>query len=842
MSATSGFRFFGLTLGFCLLFSFQSAAQSSHVKNILSSTQWDSLFPKRAGTYGTHPQGYTSDFYSYNHLVKAVEEMSDYFVLIRTKKGVWGQLITVTRKSTLKTYVYSDVESWWYSNTTPENIVLVDFGDFLNEASSSNNRRELAAFLANISKETTGGWQLPVGGGSPGDYASWGLYFVHEVGYNKSNGAGTYSQPHAEFPPNSKVGYYGRGPIQLSWNYNYGQFSKFIYNDKNVLLDYPDSIQENGVLAFKSALWFWMMPQCPKPSCHQVMHDQWLHDSAYTAAKMYSKGFAHTNNIINGGLECRSGSSSAFTDKVKLRSDLYKYYLGILGFDSRQIAREDSGDYSTLCYASSSNAMTDYLDCRINKAYYGSFAVDTQTSCGSYKWLDGKTYTESTNTAFYKVPKGDRNGNDSLLRLHLSILPQTERHDTQTACGAFTWIDSLTYTRSTDSALYVLKGKAANGCDSIIRLHLTLLPASEKTDTQFSCGPFRWMDGNTYSTSNDSAVFIMKGAAANGCDSLIRLHLIIPPASEYIDTQSSCGPFRWIDGNTYTASNDSAVFVLKGAASNGCDSLIRLHLSVLSATEYLDTQISCGPFKWVDGNTYSTSNDSAVYVMKGAAVNGCDSLIRLRLTVLAPATGVDVHNACNAFTWIDGKTYTADNNSAEYVIRAGAANGCDSTVRLQLRIDEADAGIVRDDTSISAISEEGTYQWGNCENGFTPIAGAQQRTLLVKQNGSYALELSINGCKDTSECVTFDQINSIQDTKKPLSRIYPNPVSDIINIEHPTNILEVEWINGLGQCISRSSHNNPQLQLNCTDLKPDTYTLKLYDESGAWVFKVVVMK
>jgi len=222
--------------------------------------------------------------------------------------------------------------------------------------------------LANISKETTGGWQLPIGSGSEGDYAKWGLYFVHELGYNSSNSAGVYSQTHTEYPPNPAVGYYGRGPIQLSWNYNYGQFSKFLFNDKSILLNNPDSIQRDGVLAFKSAIWFWMMPQCPKPSCHQVMHDLWEPEKdEYLSSKMYVKGFAHTNNIINGGLECRSTSSSAFTEKVVLRSELYKYYLSVLGLNSSQIASENTNTYSTLCYESDSNAMQDYTSCALAK-------------------------------------------------------------------------------------------------------------------------------------------------------------------------------------------------------------------------------------------------------------------------------------------------------------------------------------------------------------------------------------------------------------------------------------------------------------------------------------------
>lgn len=355
-----------LFLMFLININLNCLSQNSNLENLITNSQWDLLFPKRAGTNGTHPQGYTSDFYSYDNLIQAIDEMSDYLVQIRLKEGVWGQLITVTIKSTNESYIYSDVESSWHSNSTTETVITVDFEHFVNRLSDLNNKRELAAFLANISKETTGGWQMPVGGGSEGDYAQFGLYFVHELGYTTANSAGTYSQSHPEYPPNPLVGYYGRGPIQLSWNFNYGQFSKFLYNDINVLINNPNLLQEDGKLAFKSAIWFWMMPQCPKPSCHQVMHDLFdSQSSTYTSSLMYKKGFAHTNNIINGGLECRTFSSAAFTEKVVIRSEIYKYYLNIMGLTNSQIDLENEGNYSTLCYESTSNAMEDYQSCSV---------------------------------------------------------------------------------------------------------------------------------------------------------------------------------------------------------------------------------------------------------------------------------------------------------------------------------------------------------------------------------------------------------------------------------------------------------------------------------------------
>jgi basic endochitinase B len=94
------------------------------------------------------------------------------------------------------------------------------FPSFLSDGDENLQRRELAAFLANIAQETSGGWET-----APGGYFKWGLYFLEE---NKND------QPLNAYDDTSKRNYpgvagkyyYGRGPKQLTWNYNYGQFSQ----------------------------------------------------------------------------------------------------------------------------------------------------------------------------------------------------------------------------------------------------------------------------------------------------------------------------------------------------------------------------------------------------------------------------------------------------------------------------------------------------------------------------------------------------------------------------------------------------------------------------------------
>jgi chitinase len=181
------------------------------------------------------------------------------------------------------------------------------FPAFASEGSDEARRREVAAFLANIAHETTGGWAS-----APDGPYSWGLCWITEGGAVDPSGLPDYCAPSAEWPCASGKKYFGRGPMQLSWNYNYGQCGEALGLD---LLADPDRVSGDPEVAFRAALWFWMTPQAPKPSCHDVMTGQWTPTPQDEAAGRLP-GFGMTVNIINGGLECGQPTPPQVTDRL----------------------------------------------------------------------------------------------------------------------------------------------------------------------------------------------------------------------------------------------------------------------------------------------------------------------------------------------------------------------------------------------------------------------------------------------------------------------------------------------------------------------------------------------
>ncbi|CAN1236430.1 Chitinase 10 [Linum grandiflorum] len=184
------------------------------------------------------------------------------------------------------------------------------FPKFGATGSPATRRREVAAFLAQISHETT-----------DGPY-SWGLCFKEEV-----SPQGDYCDAtNTQWPCVPGKSYKGRGPIQLSWNYNYGQAGRALGFDG---LRNPEIIANNSVIAFKTALWFWMTEQSPKPSCHDVMVGRYRPRGADLAANR-TVGFGLVTNIINGGLECGVPNDG----RVNSRIGFYRRYAQLFNVDT----------------------------------------------------------------------------------------------------------------------------------------------------------------------------------------------------------------------------------------------------------------------------------------------------------------------------------------------------------------------------------------------------------------------------------------------------------------------------------------------------------------------------
>jgi predicted chitinase len=141
---------------------------------------------------------------------------------------------------------------------------------------SNMSLKEQAMFLANSVWETGG------------------LQYMKEIAC--SNGSCTYGK------------YYGRGFLQLTWDYNYKAASTAIYGNDSLYTNPDLAAQPDG--AWKTAMWYWNKNVSPALK-------------ANNAVDTYKLGYAI--KAINGALECPAN------DKAKNRLAIYNEILNQWG-------------------------------------------------------------------------------------------------------------------------------------------------------------------------------------------------------------------------------------------------------------------------------------------------------------------------------------------------------------------------------------------------------------------------------------------------------------------------------------------------------------------------------
>jgi hypothetical protein len=283
--------------------------KAASISNLLSEQQFNDLFPQR------------DKFYTYAAFIKAADELGQVKIKV-TRRGLSVyQYIRTDKKTGKSATVRQDVdwnEEW--AKKKPDSTFTVDYGNFCTQFDPTLNKKELAAFFAHIAHETRHGVNAT--------YTD-GLMLIHE-----SNTSLSYIAESDEYPPVAGKKYYGRGPMQLSYNGNYGLASNCIFGDPKILLNNPDLVETDPVVAFKAAIYFWMTPETHKPSAHDVMTGKWQ-PNAVDKAKGRTPGFGMTINIVNGEVECNKGDNMySMNDRI----GFYQFFLKKLGITDANCA------------------------------------------------------------------------------------------------------------------------------------------------------------------------------------------------------------------------------------------------------------------------------------------------------------------------------------------------------------------------------------------------------------------------------------------------------------------------------------------------------------------------
>lgn len=391
--------------------------------------------------------------------------------------------------------------------------------------------------------------------------------------------------------------------------------------------------------------------------------------------------------------------------------------------------------------------------------------------------------------------------------------------DYHTICAGetLTWINGVNYSNNNSTATKIFSNGGVNGCDSVVTLNLTVLQPITAIDKRVICvgETLTWIDGNTYSTANNTAKHTLQ-SVITGCDSIVTLNLTISQPTG-VDVREICAgeTLTWIDGNTYSTANNTATHILQSVVT-GCDSVVTLNLTINSAVTGVDVRKICtgDTLTWIDGNTYSTVNNTATHTLQ-SVVTGCDSVVTLNLTINSAVTGTDIQTICagKTLTWIDGNTYSTANNTATHTLQS-IVTGCDSVVTLNLSVININNTVTTSNGTITAeTTNNATYQWINCDNGNAHISGQQTSSFTPTANGNYAVKITLDNCTTVSECV---EIKGLGTDNIFISSfvIAPNPAHNSVTINNAPHGATLTMTDLTGKIVYTTTLSNSKTIIN----------------------------
>jgi hypothetical protein len=424
----------------------------------------------------------------------------------------------------------------------------------------------------------------------------------------------------------------------------------------------------------------------------------------------------------------------------------------------------------------------------------------TPTACESYLSPSG-IYTW-TSSGSYTDTMINSQGCDSVITINLTISNTTNTIN-QTSCESYTspsgnyiWTSSGSYTDSLINPL---------GCDSVMIINLTIINSTTSTVSPTACDSFTSPSGNYTWTSSDTYTDTLINSM--GCDSVITVNLTVLNNTTILISQTDCDSYTSPSG-IYTWTT-SGIYSDTLISSMGCDSVITINLTILNSTTNTIDTIACESYTSPSGNfSWSTSGiytDTLINSME------CDSLITINLTIHNSITNTINPTACNSYTSPSGNySWTSSGSYSDTLINL---QGCDSIIFINLTVNTVNIAVTDNSPILSADATGAVYQWIYCDS--VPVPGETNQSFTATANGIYAVIVTENGCSDTSECVTINNIYINEYDAGNNIYIYPNPTngSIIIDLGSENADSEITLINSLGQVVSKRQERSSLINL-----------------------------
>lgn len=279
-------------------------------------------------------------------------------------------------------------------------------------------------------------------------------------------------------------------------------------------------------------------------------------------------------------------------------------------------------------------------------------------------------------------------------------------------------------------------------------------------------------------------------------------------------------------------------------SSNMCDSTVVTTVTPVQVpvTQVMDTVCPGTVYTFPDNSTQTISSGPVTYTSLLTSAQGCDStVISVVSTFAAPITQVsDTVCAGTVYTFPDSTTQTIT-GIVTYTSLLASAQGCDSTVISVVSPTSVDTSVTVSGMTLTSNAVNATYQWLNCDSGFTPVPNGNTAGFQPSSTGNYAVAVVQNGCADTSSCYFVNTVNVEAGFSLDV-RAYPNPTKDELRVvvgngmQGHMSLLDLQ-----GKLLMRQEIEAGNALVDLKGLPQGVYLLRVWGEEGEKVLRIVKM-
>ena len=461
----------------------------------------------------------------------------------------------------------------------------------------------------------------------------------------------------------------------------------------------------------------------------------------------------------------------------------YNWDNGLSFNSSFNVAPDSTRNYILNALDSAGCKAVDTVKIKVNPSY---LHTEVYNICdGDSVFFEGDKYFEDT---IVMVNYSTVTGCDSIIRLNLEVSPKYHNNLSYSICDNDSFYWEGNYYNVTGS--FYADYSTVHGCDSLLELALTVNPTYIQTSVFSICeNDSLYWEGNYYNTDS---TYIVNYISLHGCDSMMKLILQVNPVFRQLTTYSVCDyDSVFFEGRYYSV--DTTV-VVNYSSINGCDSIMQLNLEVTpSYYDFVSYSICDNDSLFWEGLFY---NSEGLYSANYSTINGCDSLLEMKLSVIQNPTNL---NICGQNTVVLNQTemYYVMNSSLLYTWLVDKGTIIQQIANNVIQVQWDSVGLGR----VSVIAE----------NEF----GCHSDTLV------FNVLIGITGFDNNME---YNEL-----------LIYPNPTTSEIKIE-AENFIEAEIYNNIGQIIIKSDKKSINLQ----EFSAGVYFVKIFTDKS--VISVAIVK